>query len=140
MIYFLALGSNQGDREALLHQAIRLIDERCGKVEAISSMYHSMPVGYESDHEYINMCLRMRSDLSPIEILDLTQQIEREMGRTIKNHYADRTIDIDLLAMYQEADTSYLHTIPYADDRLIMPHPRMHERDFVMVPLSEINH
>jgi len=93
-----------------------------------------MPQGYPSDHEYLNICLKLETDLSPLEILKITQQIERDLGRTIKNHYADRTIDIDLLQAFDSEGREILISTP----ELTLPHPRMQSRPFVLVPLAQV--
>ncbi len=130
MLVYLSLGSNVGDRSAVLDAACRLLAERVGPLVRRSSVYRSMPWGYVSDHEYMNICVVVETGCTPHEVLLLTQAIERELGRTVKNCYADRTIDIDLLF----CDPSCIVCEP----DLILPHPRMSLRDFVMIPLSEI--
>ncbi len=131
MVIYLSLGSNLGDREAHLEDACRLLQQRVGQVHQCSKVYYSMPIGYDSNHEYANICARVETSLDVIQVLQVTQSIERELGRTIKNHYADRTIDIDLLFTDPE--------IVISTPQLTLPHPRMREREFVLVPLQEIN-
>ncbi len=133
---YLGLGSNLGDKQALLEQAILLIDQRVGRVERTSSFLATKPWGFESEHEFLNAVILVETEKSPREVLLLTQQIERDMGRRKKKkvdlsnrQYADRVIDIDIL-LYDNL------TIDEPD--LKIPHPLMHERDFVMIPLKEI--
>lgn len=134
MTYYLSLGSNMGDREAHTDAACRMIAERCGPVTARSGNHYSEPWGYQSANTYLNICIRVETPLTPVGMLDATQQIERELGRTQKNVYADRTMDIDLLLCFREDGISVTcHT-----DRLTLPHPLMEQRDFVMIPLREI--
>ena len=131
MVY-LALGSNIGDRRNALSEAIRLIDERVGCVDKVSSFMETEPWGFKSEFNFLNAVLSVQSMLSPIEILHITQNIEKEMGREKKSLggiYHDRIIDIDLL-MY---DSLQLDT-----PELTLPHPHMKEREFVMIPLMEI--
>ena len=131
MVY-LALGSNIGDRRNDLSEAIRLIDERVGRVDKVSSFMETEPWGFKSEFKFLNAVLSVQSMLSPIEILHITQNIEKEMGREKKSLggiYHDRIIDIDLL-MY---DSLQLET-----PELTLPHPHMKEREFVMIPLMEI--
>lgn len=131
MVY-LALGSNIGDRRNALSEAIRLIDERVGRVDKVSSFMETEPWGFKSEFKFLNAVLSVQSMLSPIEILHITQNIEKEMGRDKKSLggiYHDRIIDIDLL-MY---DSLQLDT-----PELTLPHPHMKEREFVMIPLMEI--
>ena len=129
---YLSLGSNLGDREDMLRRAITLIGERVGKVQCVSSFIETEPWGFQSEHPFLNAACLVLTTLSPLECLDATQQIERELGRRTKSSggiYHDRPIDIDLL-MYDDLQLS--------TPRLTLPHPHMHERDFVMIPLREI--
>ncbi|WP_300700288.1 2-amino-4-hydroxy-6-hydroxymethyldihydropteridine diphosphokinase [Bacteroides sp.] len=129
---FLGLGTNLGDKEQNLHTAIQKIEERIGKVISLSAFYTTAPWGFSSDNVFLNAALCVEAFQSPFEILRITQEIEREMGRTYKSVngiYNDRVIDIDLL-LYGNLilDTPELK----------LPHPLMQERDFVMRPLVEI--
>ena len=129
---YLSLGSNLGDRAENLRRAIALIGERVGKVQRVSSFIETEPWGFQSEHPFLNAACLVLTTLSPLECLDATQQIERELGRRTKSSggiYHDRPIDIDLL-MYDDLQLSM--------PRLTLPHPHMHERDFVMIPLREI--
>ena len=129
---YLSLGSNLGDREDMLHRAIALIEERVGTVQRVSTFIETEPWGFQSEHPFLNAAVMVRTTLSPIECLDRTQQIERELGRKKKSKggvYHDRPIDIDLL-LYGDLHLS--------TPRLTLPHPHMQERDFVMIPLREI--
>ena len=135
MLIYLGIGSNLGEREANLLRATELLHERVGECLACSSIYRSAPQGFVSENEFANMVVVCQTNASPEEVLLITQQIEREMGRTeksINGIYHDRVIDIDLLqAKGDEA-------IRRSGERLTLPHPRMHERDFVMIPLREV--
>ena len=129
---YLSLGSNLGDRAEMLRRAIMLIGERIGAVQRVSSFIETEPWGFESEHPFLNAAVMVLTTLSPIECLDATQQIERELGRKKKSKngiYHDRPIDIDLL-LYGDQTIS--------TPRLTIPHPHMFERDFVMIPLREI--
>lgn len=129
---YLGLGTNLGDKEANLRTAIYKLQERIGKQVSLSSFYETAPWGFESDHSFLNAAIGLETSLSPIEILHITQEIEKELGRTKKSvngSYSDRLIDIDIL-LY---DTLVLQT-----PELTIPHPLMTERDFVMKPLIEI--
>ena len=135
MLIYFGIGTNLGNREANLREALQLLDERVGEQLACSSVYWSAPQGFVSDNEFANIVAVYETDFSPEEVLLLTQQIERDMGRTRKSVngvYHDRVIDIDLLqARGDEA-------IRRSGERLTLPHPRMQERDFVMIPLREV--
>ena len=129
---YLGLGSNIGDRQQCIADAIRLISERVGVVLRQSTLIETEPWGFQSKHKFLNGVILCETDKSPREVLALTQQIERDLGRKKKPHssrYHDRPIDIDIL-LYDDL------TIDEPDLRI--PHPLMHERDFVMIPLNEI--
>ena len=136
---YLSLGSNLGQREENLRKAIRLIHERVGEVVRQSSFIETEPWGFESDHPFMNAAVLCLTEKSPREVLRLTQQIERDLGKS-KEHatqrgesskFHDRPIDIDIL-LYDEL------TVDEPD--LQIPHPLMYERDFVMIPLKEIRY
>ncbi len=129
---YLGLGSNLGDCRKNLERAIRLIGDRVGQVTRQSSFIETEPWGFESPNKFMNAVILCETTRSPREVLLLTQQIERDMGRmkkSVSGGYADRAIDIDIL-LYDDV------TIDEPD--LKIPHPLMHERDFVMRPLNEI--
>lgn len=129
---YLSIGSNLGDKRNFLLQAIALIRERVGRVVCMSRFYETEPWGYTSTNTYLNAALEVETSLSALEVLAITQDIERELGRQRKSmnrEYFDRPIDIDLLLM----DDIVVET-----DVLTLPHPLMHERLFVMEPMVEI--
>ena len=118
-----------------MREALQLLDERVGEQLACSSVYRSAPMGFVSDNEFANIVAVYETEYSPEEVLLITQQIEREMGRTQKSVngvYHDRVIDIDLLQV-----THHSSLITHHSSTLTLPHPRMQERDFVMIPLRE---
>lgn len=126
----LSIGSNMGDREDNLRRAVLRLSEN-GAISDIrvSSIYETEPVGYENQSYFYNICVSFLTDLEPLSVLDYIQGIEQELlrVRTIKN--GPRTIDLDIL-LYGEQTIN--------EERLIVPHPRMYERAFVLVPLTEI--
>ena len=127
---YLGLGSNQGDRLATLNRAIELIGERIGKVVRQSSVIETDPWGFISGNKFLNCVIFCETTLLPRQVLKVTQQIERELGRHHKGKgYRDRPIDIDILLF----DNLNIDT-----PDLQIPHPLMYERDFVMIPLNEI--
>ena len=142
MVIYFGIGTNLGEREANLRKAIELLHERVGECLACSSIYRSAPQGFVSDNQFANIVAVCQTDYSPIEILHITQQIEREMGRTeksINGIYHDRVIDIDLLMAYKsDAQWTNGEEIVCNTETLTLPHPRMQERDFVMIPLREV--
>lgn len=130
-IAYLALGTNIGNKRRNMITAAALLAERVGDVLALSGFYETEPWGFQSENTFLNAALQLETALSPFELLKATQEIEIEMGRTQKSNgaYHDRIIDIDIL-LY---DDLVLQTL-----ELILPHPLMHERLFVMEPLAEI--
>lgn len=135
-IYF-SLGTNLGDKEQNLLAAVQKIEERIGKVISLSAFYATAPWGFTSENTFLNAALCVETSFPPLDILEITQGIERELGRTHKSAggvYSDRLIDIDLLLAFRDDGTPVLLDTP----ELKLPHPLMHERDFVMRPLAEI--
>lgn len=129
---YLALGTNLGNKEKNLNDAITLIGKEIGKVVKVASFLETKPEGFVSENNFLNTAIECSTYLSPRQLLEKTKQIEVEMGRTIKSQngiYHDRIIDIDILIY----DSLSIH-----DDDLVIPHPRMKERNFVMIPLREI--
>lgn len=136
------MGSNLGDCRKNLERAIRLIDDRVGQVTRQSSFIETEPWGFESPNKFMNAVILCETTKTPREVLLLTQQIERDMGRRTKSvngkslngksvnrKYTDRPIDIDIL-LYDNLNVD--------EPDLKIPHPLMHQRDFVMIPLKEI--
>ncbi len=129
---YLGLGSNLGNKAENIATALQLIAQQIGEVTAHSAAMESAPMGFRSENNFLNGVAAVETDLPLLTLLDVTQQIERQMGRTHKsvNHqYRDRIIDIDIL-LYDD--------LAYADERIVVPHPAMKERPFVMDPLAEI--
>lgn len=128
---FLGLGSNLGDKENNLLNAIRLIELKIGRVIRRSKIISSAPWGFDSENSFLNMVILLETNYLPLDVLHLSQQIEKELGRTSKttNDYTDRLIDIDIL-LYDDLEVD----LP----ELKIPHPLMKKRDFVMLPLREI--
>lgn len=131
-LLFLALGTNLGQREELMNQACGLIAGRIGPIVARSRNFITRPVGFVSENLFLNAVVAVKTDLQTETILDLTQEMEREMGRTQKSvdgiHY-DRPMDIDLLFYGDEKITN---------DRIVLPHAHLHKRRFVLEPLCDI--
>lgn len=125
---FVALGANLGDRVATIQAAVDRITS-LGSIREISSLYETEPVGYLDQPRFLNTVLELETTLSSMNLLDRLLEIEGELGRVRTFANAPRAIDLDLL-LY---DAEMLST-----GRLILPHPRMLDRAFVMVPLAEI--
>ena len=127
---YAALGANLGDREASLREAIRRLGEIEGIcVRRVSSLYETDPVGYTDQPAFLNMAVALGTSLSPLDLLHAMLGIEREMGRVREVRWGPRVIDLDLL-LYEGARSN--------TDELILPHPRMGERAFVLVPLQDV--
>lgn len=129
---YLSLGTNLGNRKRNIREAIEKIEELIGVVERQSALYETKPWGFSSPNDFINACVLVETVMAPRQLLEATQRIEREMGRTLKSangEYHDRIIDIDIL-MYDDLKVD--------EPDLKIPHPLMEEREFVMVLLKEI--
>ncbi|WP_404450834.1 2-amino-4-hydroxy-6-hydroxymethyldihydropteridine diphosphokinase [Virgibacillus necropolis] len=128
---FLALGTNIEPRCTHLQKALHDL----GANEHIiikdkSTVYETAPVGYTDQADFLNMVIQIETTFSPIDLLDVCQQIEQGLGRKREIRFGPRTIDLDILIYNQEDRKT---------ERLILPHPRMHERAFVLIPLYELN-
>ncbi|NQX70508.1 2-amino-4-hydroxy-6-hydroxymethyldihydropteridine diphosphokinase [Paenibacillus alba] len=127
---YVALGSNINDREHYLQNAIAALDQEAGiTVTGLSSIYETEPVGYVDQSAFLNMVIQLRTNLSAEALLFTLLGIENRLGRTRDLRWGPRTIDLDLLLYGDEQLTT---------PDLIIPHPRMHERAFVLVPLTEV--
>jgi len=126
---YILLGGNVGDKSKIFAETKKLIGERIGLIIKLSSVYESEPWGFESNL-FWNQVIVLETPLNPHEILLLSQSIEKTMGRNEKSdNYESRTIDIDLL---------FYNDLHLNSSNLILPHPKMGERNFVLIPLSEI--
>lgn len=132
MIAYLGIGTNLGDRTSNLNSAVNLINEQAGHVLACSSFIETEPWGFSSDNAFLNAVVEIDTLHSPHDLLRVTQEIERSMGRmhkSVNGVYSDRIIDIDIL-LYGDLTVN--------DSELIIPHPLMWQRRFVYEPLLEI--
>lgn len=129
---YLSLGTNLGDRQKNLSLALELIGREVGTVVSASDILETEPWGFDSSNSFLNMAIKVDTPLKPLEVLHVTQEIERKLGRTQKSvnkEYHDRLIDIDIL-LY---DDLVMNT-----PELTIPHPLMYQREFVMKPLAQI--
>ncbi len=127
---FLSLGSNLADRGQHLKKGISLLEKMAGKSGAISSVYETEPWGCDSDLNFYNQAIEIFTELKPLPLLDVIHRIEKICGRDRSaGRYAPRTLDIDIL-LYGDL------VVELAE--LVVPHPNMQERQFVLVPLTEI--
>ena len=123
---FLGLGSNLGDRRCYLAEAVSALPD----VVAVSPVYETEPVGGpEGQGPYLNLVVELDTDRSPHELLALAQQLEAAAGRTRTVRHGPRTLDVDVLVV---------DDLVVDDDTLTVPHPRMHERAFVLAPLADL--
>ncbi|MFC3882094.1 2-amino-4-hydroxy-6-hydroxymethyldihydropteridine diphosphokinase [Bacillus songklensis] len=130
-IAFIALGSNLGDRFQYLKGAILELGKNPSiEVVDVSSVYETDPVGYEDQSAFLNMVVKIRTSLSAISLLHLLQEIEKKNGRKREIRWGPRTLDLDIL-LYNQQNIEAEH--------LKIPHPRMTERAFVMIPLVEVD-
>jgi len=131
-VVVLALGSNLGDKQKNIEEALEKIEERIGWINALSSLHLTRPEGFESENIFVNCVCEVTTKLDIYTLFAITKDIENEAGRTLKSlngNYTDRIIDIDLIL----AGERVIHT-----PELIIPHPRFHTRGFVLAPLCEI--
>lgn len=127
---FIALGTNIEPREKHLTDALKsLAENKEIIIQKRSSIYETAPVGYTDQADFLNMVIEIKTSLTAIGLLDICQEIERNLGRKRTIRFGPRTIDLDILVYNQENSKT---------ERLILPHPRMHERAFVLIPLQEI--
>ena len=130
---YLGLGTNLGNKRENIDLALENIEKQIGNLVSLSAFYLSEPDGFESDNLFLNCAVEIETTLLPNDLLTKTQLIENEMGRQNKTDldgYTDRIIDIDILFY----DDMVINDSP----RLIIPHPRISQRDFVLKPLAEI--
>lgn len=129
---YLSLGTNLGDRRQNIASALDLIANEVGTILSASDIIETDPWGFESPHAFLNMAVKVETNLQPLQALHATQQIERRLGRdrkTADRQYHDRLIDIDIL-LYDD--------LVMDTPELTIPHPLMYQRPFVMEPLSQI--
>ena len=129
MRYYLSLGSNLGDRKKNLISAINLLIKNGIKINKISSIYLTQPVDFLEQNWFYNLVIEAETDLQPLELLNLIKRIEKEMGRKKVIKRGPRNIDIDIILAEEKVIKA---------NELKIPHPRMHLRNFVLAPLSEI--
>jgi 2-amino-4-hydroxy-6-hydroxymethyldihydropteridine diphosphokinase len=128
---FLGLGSNLGERAETLRMAKKMIGESIGSVTDVSSVYETEPWGFESENEFLNLVLSVNTDLTPSGLLGRILMIESQLGRIrCEDRNTSRSIDIDILLYNSEI---------FKEAALEIPHPRLHLRKFVLVPLAEIS-
>lgn len=130
-LVYLSLGSNLGDREQFIQEALDRIQTKAGPILKVSGYYETEPWGFETDAQFLNICASLKTECSPDELLKIFQSIEKDLGRKEKtdNIYTSRVIDIDILTFGSQQVVS---------EELTIPHPQMENRKFVLLPLAEI--
>ncbi|HNW59739.1 MAG TPA: 2-amino-4-hydroxy-6-hydroxymethyldihydropteridine diphosphokinase [bacterium] len=126
---YISLGANLGDREENLLRALKALEGDGVHLHRLSGIYETEPVGVTHQPDYLNMTAGITTMLPPLLLLARLLGIEEMLGRVRREHWGARTIDLDLLC-YDD--------LTWQDEKLILPHPRLHERRFVLVPLAEI--
>lgn len=128
---YLGLGTNMGDREGYLRQACEILQKH-GQINIlkISKIYETKAWGYTDQDDFLNICVEIETALSPIELLEVCHLIEEKLNRVRVIKWGPRTIDVDIL---------FFNNIISEDDSLILPHPRIKERAFVLIPLMDLN-
>ncbi|MCR8855519.1 2-amino-4-hydroxy-6-hydroxymethyldihydropteridine diphosphokinase [Lysinibacillus fusiformis] len=127
---YLSIGTNMGERYENLQQAVALLREKENiEVVRVSSVYETAAVGYTDQADFLNMAVHLKTDVSSTEMLKICQSIEQELGRVREFRWGPRIIDLDILLYNHENIET---------ENLLVPHPRMYERAFVLVPLVEI--
>lgn len=130
-IAYLSIGSNMGDRLETFHKALQLLDSQDKiTIENMSSIYETDPVGYTNQACFLNAVIKISTILKPEELLQICLFIENELGRKREIRWGPRTLDLDILLYNQENIET---------ESLIVPHPRMLERAFVIIPLMELD-
>lgn len=129
---YISLGSNQGESIKILESAYTQIEEKVGEVIQKSSFYETQPWGFDADTNFVNSLIEVRTKLNASETLEKLQEIELNLGRirSKKEGYESRTIDLDIITFNNDV---------FLTKNIEIPHPRMHLRAFVLIPLKEIN-
>ena len=129
-VVFIGIGSNLGDRNDNLLRATGYISERAGKIISESGIYETEPWGFNADTAFLNMVVEITTELDPASLLEKLFEIERNMGRVrAGTGYRSRTIDLDIL---------FYDNLVFETEELVIPHPLLHKRRFVLDPLNDI--
>jgi 2-amino-4-hydroxy-6-hydroxymethyldihydropteridine diphosphokinase len=128
-LYHLILGSNLGNRLQQLTAAKELLSNKAGTLTGESKIYETQPWGFEDQPWFLNQVVALKSDLEPVELLDVLKHAEKELGREPGEKWHARHIDIDILLC---------ESMIFENERLQLPHPHLHERNFVLIPLMDL--
>ncbi|MFH1541059.1 MAG: 2-amino-4-hydroxy-6-hydroxymethyldihydropteridine diphosphokinase [Elusimicrobiota bacterium] len=127
---FLGLGSNKGNRKKNILNSIKLLEESGQKILQLSSLRETKPYGYKKQNSFLNAVVKLKTKLLPSELLKCCKKIEKKIGRTKNFKWGPREIDIDILFFGKKIIKNKKFTIPHSD---------LHNRDFVLIPLAEID-
>jgi 2-amino-4-hydroxy-6-hydroxymethyldihydropteridine diphosphokinase len=127
-LIYLALGSNMGDKEKNINKALELLKAKVDVIK-LAKMYETKPWGYADQENFLNTALRGKTNLTPQELLIFLKQIERQLGRVKRIKNGPREIDVDIL---------YYDDLVINTADLVIPHPRIQEREFVLKPLADL--
>ncbi|MBQ9881868.1 MAG: 2-amino-4-hydroxy-6-hydroxymethyldihydropteridine diphosphokinase [Synergistes sp.] len=125
----LSLGSNLGDRLGMLRRAVEMLKRNGAEITDLSRVYETMPWGVTEQPLFLNICAKAQTASAPGQLLEMVKNIESGLGRRRGKRWGPREIDIDII---------FYDRLVYKDERPVIPHPHMHERGFVLAPLSEI--
>ncbi|OON67262.1 2-amino-4-hydroxy-6-hydroxymethyldihydropteridine diphosphokinase [Hymenobacter sp. CRA2] len=126
---YLLLGSNLGERVVTLHRALVALAECAGKIKTVSAVYETAAWGNEGQPAFLNQAVQLGTDLNPQELLRACQQVENDFGRERLEPWGPRTLDVDIL---------FYDDLVLDSEQLTIPHPRLQERMFALVPLADI--
>lgn len=129
-ISLILMGSNLGQREDIMNQAVNMMLDRCGELIGKSLIYETEPWGFTAEQNFLNQVVAIRTEMTPHNLLREFMSIEKELGRVrIGIGYQSRPIDLDIL---------YYDDLIINDDELIIPHPRLQKRRFTLLPLNDV--
>lgn len=128
---YLGLGTNMGDKQAYLKEACKIISDNTNiNIVKISKVYKTKAWGYTNQDDFLNICIEVDTNLSPEELLEVCHEVENKLNRVRVIRWGPRTIDVDIL---------FFNNIISTDENLTLPHPRIKERAFVLIPLMDLN-
>jgi 2-amino-4-hydroxy-6-hydroxymethyldihydropteridine diphosphokinase len=129
-VVYLGIGTNEGDRRQNIQECILSINEKIGEIKTASTIYETEPWGVENQETYYNIVLKVNTSLYPLHLLKKVQEIETNLGRIRREKWGSRIIDIDIL---------FFQDFSFSTPDLIIPHPYVAQRNFVLDPLLEID-
>jgi dihydroneopterin aldolase/2-amino-4-hydroxy-6-hydroxymethyldihydropteridine diphosphokinase len=128
--YYIGAGTNLGNKVLNMENAMNFLNTEPLAIKALSTLHNFKPWGYESENEFLNACFAIETEMGPHELLLHLKNYEKEQGRERVSEYTDRIIDLDIVLC---------EGLVWWSEKLVIPHPSMHNREFVLVPLCEMN-